>query len=171
MFFSACSDGSHEQSIDKSLKVEGGLTTQIDILGARYNATLSDGITFNRDGYPSFVSSVKGISEKETFGRWTDGSQVIIVFNQSLPKHFTLKLKSGAFSPWLNKPIKIIVGNAQLETKFNKEEAVEVEIPVVTDGNARSIIFEFPDAKSPKELGISTDTRQLGLALVSLSIE
>jgi phosphoglycerol transferase len=151
----ACSDG-QQQSVS---------------LEPRYQASLSEGITFNRDGYPSFVSSVKGISVKETFGRWTDGSQAVIEFTQALPKNFTLKIKSGVFYPWRNKPIKIIVGNTPLETRFIKDETTEVTIPVATDGNARSIIFELPDAKSPKELGASPDTRKLGLALVSLQIE
>ncbi|HVS26526.1 MAG TPA: hypothetical protein VHE58_04420 [Burkholderiales bacterium] len=135
------------------------------------SSQFSEGITFNRDGYPGFVSSVKGISGKEGFGRWTDGTQAVIEFTQPLPKNFTLKIKAAPFAPSMGKPIKIVVGTAQLETKFSKPEPTEVVIPVATDGNARSIIFELPDAKSPKELGLSGDSRRLSLALVSLKIK
>lgn len=175
-FVAACGDDSQQQSKNKAQGAEtsqvlAGAAAPIDPLGPRYQASLSDGITFSRDGYPSFVSGVKGIAEKETFGRWTDGSPAVIEFTQSLPKNFTLKIKAGVFAPWRDKPIRIVVGNAQLETRFIKEEATEVAIPVTTDGNARSVIFEFPGAKSPKELGVSPDTRKLGLALVRLQIE
>ena len=172
----ACGDDSKPQSKSKASGAEtpqvlAGAATPIDPLGPRYQATLSDGITFNRDGYPSFVSAVKGIAEKETFGRWTDGSSAVIEFTQALPKNFTLKIKAGVFAPWRDMPIRIIVGNSQLETRFNKEEPTEVAIPVTTDGNAKSVTIEFPNAKSPKELGVSPDTRKLGLALVRLQIE
>ncbi len=151
-------------------QVIAGIAAPSDPLGPRYQATLSEGITFNRDGYPGFVSSIKGISGKAHFGRWTDGTQAVIEFTQALPKNFTLKIKAGAFPPTMGKPIKRIVGATQLQTKFIPG-LTEVAIPVATDGNARSIIFEFPDAKSPKELGLSADPRRLSLALVSLQIE
>ncbi len=175
-FLAACGDSSKQQT---EKKAQGGGTPQVvtksvaprDPLGPRYQATLAEGITFNRDGYPNFVSSVKGISGKEAGGRWTDGTQAVIEFTQALPKSFTLKIKAAPFSPTMGKPIKVIVGATQLEIKFDKPEATEVVIAVATDGNARSVIFEFPDPKSPQELGQSSDTRRLSLGLTSLRIE
>lgn len=171
-FLTACGDQTEKNA-------QGGGTPQVvtgnvapsDPLGPRYQATLSEGITFNRDGYPGFVSGVKGIANKDAGGRWTDGTRVIIEFTQALPKSFMLKIKAAPFSPTVGKPIKIIIGATKLETNFSKPEAAEVAIPVTTDGNAKSVIFEFPDPKSPQELGQSTDPRRLSLYLMSIRIE
>jgi len=175
-FLAACGDSSQQQTEKKAQdggtsQAVAGTAAPIDPLGPRYEATLSEGITFNRDGYPGFVSSVKGISGKEAFGRWTDGTQAVIEFTQALPKSFTLKIKAAPYSPTLGKPIMVMVGATQLEIKFGKPEATEIAIPVATDGNARSVIFDFPDAKSPQELGESLDRRRISVALVSLRIE
>jgi hypothetical protein len=140
------------------------------VLGPRYNADISNGITFNREGYPSFITYYKGISGQETWGRWTDGEEAIIGFSQSLPKNFTLKITAGTSALLKDKTFKIMIGNTQLETKFSKLESTEVALNVSTDGNAKSIIFKFQNIKSPKELGLSTDPRHLGLGLIKLQI-
>lgn len=143
-----------------------------DLLGPRYQATLAEGITFNKEGYPDFLSSVEGISVKESFGRWTDGSIAIIKFSQPLPKKFTLKITAVMSEAIMDKPIKVVVGNAKYDVQFGKMwNFKEVAIPVTTNGNAKSIVFELPDIKSQKELGKGEDSRRLGLALSSLKIE
>lgn len=142
-----------------------------DPLGPRYQADISEGITFNRDGYPSFVSGYKGISGKESFGRWTDSEEAVIEFAQPLPTNFSLKITAGTSSSVVGKPIQLIVGSAKLETRFAKEEASTVEIPVATNGKATSIILKFPKTKSPMELGLGGDSRHLGLALIKISID
>lgn len=141
-----------------------------DLLGPRYNANISEGITFNRDGEPRFIKSYMGISGREAWGRWTDGEEAVIEFAQPLPAKFTLKIKAGTSSALVGRPVKIIVGNSKLEAIFNSQEATEVGLNVTTDGNATSIVLEFPNIKSPMELGLSADTRRLGLALIKLQI-
>lgn len=148
-----------------------GYRVVYDPLGPRYDADISEGITFSRDGYPSFVSSFKGISGKETFGRWTDSEEAIIEFTQPLPQKFTLKINAGASSAIVGKPVKLMIGETQLEVEFSKEEVTEVDIPVATDGKTKSIILKFPKTKSPMELGLGGDTRHLGLALVKFQID
>lgn len=143
-----------------------------DPLGPRYHATLAEGITFSKDGYPDFLSSVEGISVKESFGRWTDGSLATIGFSQPLPKKFTLKIAAVMSEAIMGKPIKVVVGNTKYDAQFGKMwNFKEVAISVTTDGNAKSVVFELPDVKSPKELGQGEDGRRLGLALSSLKIE
>lgn len=142
-----------------------------DPLGPRYEADLNEGIAFGREGYPSFISGYKGISGREAWGRWTDSEDAVIEFVQPLPRKFTLKIYAGTFSALVGVPVKIIVGNTQLEAKFNSQEATEVVLSVSTDGNAKSIILKFPKTKSPMELGLGGDTRHLGLALIKLQID
>jgi hypothetical protein len=165
------------QSIDATARMVSGNRSMdgfqviYDPLGPRYRADISDGILFSLDGYPSFVSSFKGISGKEAWGRWTDSEEAVIEFTQPLPKSFTLRINAGASSSVIGKPIKLIVGDAQLEAIFNTEEPSEVVVPVSTNGLAKSIIFRFPKTKSPMEQGLSGDTRHLGLGLIKLLIE
>lgn len=165
------------QSIDASNRYSqgnnnmDGFKVSYDPHGPRYEAEISEGITFNREGYPSFISSYTGISGREVWGRWTDSEDAVIEFVQLLPRKFTLKIYAGTFSALVGVPVKIIVGNTQLEAKFNSQEATEVVLSVSTDGNAKSIIFKFPKTKSPMELGLGGDTRHLGLALIKLQID
>lgn len=142
----------------------------VSALGPRYNATLSEGIVFNRDGEPRFIRNYSGISEREGFGRWTDGKKAIIEFVLPLPKEFTLKITAGASPTIIDMPIKITIGNTRLKVKFTSQTPTEVALNVATDGSAKSIVFEFPNVKSPKEIGLSSDTRLLGLALIKLQI-
>lgn len=141
-----------------------------DPLGPRYRSSLSEGIAFDRPGYPLFVSKVIGISQAESFGRWTDRNDVSIEFSKQLPANFTLKLKLAVFSHMANKPIKIMIGNFKFETTFSNENYDDFEFQVKSDGNAKEIKFHLPDAKSPMELGGTPDARKLGLGLVYLKI-
>ncbi len=147
-----------------------GVVVPDDPLGPRYQASLSEGIEFDRKGYPIFVSNISGISQFEKFGRWTDGNDVSIEFTKPLPIKFTLKLKLAVFPHMKNKPIKIEVGDFKLETTFSNRKQMKFEFQIESDGNAREIKFYLPDTKSPNELGGTADIRKLGLALVYLKV-
>lgn len=136
-----------------------------NVLGPRYDANISEGIIFKRYGEPRFIRRYNGISGKEKFGRWTDGENVSIEFMHVLPKIFTLKIYAGTFPQLINKSVKIMIGNTQLVVRFASQKESVYSFNVSTDGNAKSIIFKFPNIKSPKELGLSDDNRHLGLAL------
>lgn len=162
-FLVACGEGAQTE------KPQGQV--QSDPLEPRYQATLSEGITFKNPGYPFFVTSVKGISIPESFGRWTDNTQAAIEFSQPLPKKFTLKVTATRYQPTMGEPIKIVIGGRTYEADFPKEwDFKEVVIPVVNDGDAKSITFELPNAKVPKVIGQGVDARNMCLALSSIKI-
>lgn len=172
-FLTACGDSSQQGS---SKLVQTCETSEGISLEPRYLASLSEGISFSKAGYPNFVSCVQGISVADsTLGRWTDGFKSEIMFSDPLPEKFVLRISAGAAPHWQNIPIKIVVGAREFETKFGKSdswtESKEVAIPVDSDGKARSIIFKFPDAKSPHDLGLSKDDRKLALFLINIKIE
>ena len=170
-FLAACSDSSHQSKTGTATSAP----TPTVPLGPRYKASLSEGIAFNRDGYPDFVASVRGISVPDKSGRWTDGPQTIIEFLKPLPKKFTLKISAGAVPYWQNKPIRITVGTTTFDAKFGKPGSwtapTDVALPVATDGTAKSVVFEFPDVKSPKELGLADEYRKIVLYLSSIKID
>lgn len=144
-------------------------------LDPQYQASLSEGIEFNKAGYPAFISRIQGISVKEALGRWTDGSKTEIEFIKPLPKNFILEISAGAVPYWQNKPIRIVVGKFEIKAKFGQTGSwtlpTVVRIPVNTDGKTKSIVFEFPDAKSPKQMGVAPETRKLILFLHSIKIK
>lgn len=142
-----------------------------DPLGPRYGASLADGIVFGKQGYPRFVKDVSGISGREPFGRWTDGSDVILEFRQPLPARFRLSLEAAAAASVLGKDITVQVGTASETIRFDKPVPSTVTIPIDTDGTATTLALRLPDVRSPKEQGLSEDPRRLGLALIRLAIE
>ncbi len=140
-------------------------------LEPRYQASLSEGITFSTPGYPNFISAVKGISITENFGRWTDGNEAALEFFQPLPKKFTLKITASVYLPSMGKPIKVVIGGKKYDAEFPHQwDFKEVAIPVSTDGTVKSISFELPNAKAPQLVGQSVDGRKLCLALSSIKI-
>lgn len=140
-------------------------------LEPRYQATLSEGITFKNPGYPFFVKGVTGISIPESFGRWTDATKAIIDFSQPLPKKFVLKVTATRYQPTMGEPVKVVVGMRSYEIDFPKEwDFKEVTIPIENDSDARSIVFELPNAKVPKAIGQGVDARNMCIALASIKI-
>lgn len=148
-----------------------GCRIVFDPQGPRYRADIAEGITFGREGYPNFVSSYKGISGREPWGRWTDSEEVVIEFAQALPKSFSLKINAGASAYVVGKPIKVVVGENQKEFQVDKEPASDIVIPFITGGEERIVSIKFPKIMSPAEQGLGGDTRHLGLALVKLTID
>lgn len=159
----ACGESAQVESQKKQV--------QANPLEPRYQATLSEGITFRNPGYPTFISAVKGISSVENFGRWTDDTKAVLEFDQPLPKKFTLIVTASMYAPSMGKPIKIEIGGAKYDAEFSQQwNFKEISIPVSTDGNVKLISFELPDAKIPQLLGQGGDGRKLSLALSSLRI-
>lgn len=135
---------------------------------ATYEATLAEGIDFKREGYPTFVAKTTGISEKESFGRWSDGDEIIIDLVDPLPNKFTITLKAAAFIPNVGKPFKMIIGETQQNFVIDTgspENMKIITIPFKTRDGAKSIHILVPQATSPKALVNSTDERRLGIAL------
>lgn len=128
-------------------------------------------VDFSKNGYPDFLTEVYGVSEREKWGRWTDGPEAKFRFKNPLPKRFTLELKVSAFGPNVGIPIKIRVG--KIEKTFT-----------VIDSNPKVFYLEFDRVKnvdtieilppkpiSPFELyNNNGDKRELGVGLVYLKI-
>jgi len=134
--------------------------------GPHYKANINEGIIFSRIGYPSFISNYTGISVREPWGRWTDSNDAVIEFAQSLPRQFILTIEAGTSDSFVGKPVKIAIGDAQLDAIFNSQEPTETTFQVVTNGQAKSITFHFPTLATAS----SSDNRHLGLALIKLKI-
>ncbi len=142
------------------------------LLGGLYgtNATPLRKVRMNSEAVSGLISD--GLSGAETWGRWSDGDRVTLRFAGGLPKdRFTLMLEMNpAFGPTEGTDIVVTVGTAI--TSFvapAKAGVITVEFPPDLE-RADTIVFDIADPQSPKALGISNDSRRLGLALISLEI-
>lgn len=148
-------------------KVKGSVVVVHD----GYDATLADGIQFSaKQNYPSFIKSVSGMSGYETSGRWTEGKDVNFTFIKNLPSSFTLQIDlMGSFGPNAGKVIQIQIADWKGQFVVDAKPSTNRFI-VKTNAPTDSIGFTIPEPKSPKELGLSDDPRQLGIKFKLLSI-
>lgn len=143
----------------------------VDRIGTRYPSSLEAGIDFTKDGWPDFIGNVKGISQHEPWGRWSEKTEVTFDFNVSLPKKFTLILRAQAFAVNADRPIRVEVGGGEYFIILGNS-ASEVRIPVELKGsNANTIKFFPANAISPQKINGSADDRSLGIGFISLRIE
>jgi phosphoglycerol transferase len=145
----------------------------VDHLGRRYEADLSQGIDFTRSDYPVFIRDIKGLSDNEKWGRWSDANlhaTIDIDFTDSLPQKFRLELKLHPLGPNINKPLKIKIG--KIETVFILQDgAHEYSKEIDLGDEAASRISFLPyRAISPQDLNLSSDGRALGVGFISLKI-
>jgi len=87
-----------------------------------------------------------------------------------LPKAFRLKLEMvGAFGPNVGKAIQVRIddwrGSFTVETV-----PMTIELNVATATPARTIEFLIPEPRSPEELGVGADARQVGIGFRRMSI-
>ena len=135
-----------------------------------YAATLAEGITFSKPGYPEFISKVAGISNEEAFGRWTDGPKAVLEFKEPLPRKFDLIIQGAAYGPNVGQPIQVTTGSVSREISFDGDLTIGPQIKRVTfdlPQAANSIEFLIPHPTQPS----NGDVRKLGIALVDLKIE
>ena len=157
-------------------------------MGLRYEASLEQGIDFTKPGYPLFLKNVTGMSNPESWGRWSDakdaGPKVIFEFNDPLPKRFTLEISLKAYGPNQSEPIKVIVGKQIVEFSLNPKldkdgmQTVKLDIdqsPLNKLVNSIELVAQKPTAP-PKPANFNpsnpgdTDQRLLGLGLTYLRI-
>lgn len=146
----------------------------VDKLGARYPASFADGIDFTRQDWPEFVRDVAGLSGPEPWGRWSDANvapAVRIVFFAPLPQKFTLVLAAQPFGPNADQELMVRIGAQEYRVKMGAG-AFEVRVPVDLIGEQVEFIeFLPPHSASPQQLGISADSRKLGVGFVRLRFE
>lgn len=136
--------------------------------GARYRATLAEGIDFRRSDLPIFVKNVTGLSVPESGGRWSDANlapSVRIDFGDPLPGTFTLEMSLIPFGPNAGKTLTIRIGSQTHFIKIPMKSFV-ARLPVDLAGEkVFSIELQPPQPTSP-----APGDRKLGLAFVFLRV-
>jgi len=95
----------------------------------------------------------------------------VIVFDDPLPKSFTLALRGYAFGPNAGTPIVVRVGDTvRTLTLSGTMEERRVTVQLHSDAERKLEIIP-PHPVSPSELGMSDDRRKLGVALERVWLE
>jgi len=118
-----------------------------------------------------------GWSVAEPVARWSDRGRAVVAFSIAHPTAATLRFKLAPFlvAGKLDQQRMNIKLNDQMVSSLilNKGEPAEYSIPlpagVLRDKNI--LMFELSDAAAPKNLGVSEDTRRLGISVQWLEID
>jgi hypothetical protein len=133
-------------------------------------------IDFSENGN-SVYYVISGWSDQEAVMRWTDGAiavlRVLLVGapNADARKRIYLDFRGASFDA-SQRVIVIVDGKQVSELKLEAETRdYEIEVNLEnSDANFQhEIVFKLPDAHSPKSVGVSQDTRQLGISMSSLT--
>jgi phosphoglycerol transferase len=148
----------------------------IDMLkrnGIKYNASLEDKVLFKKEGYPSFLKDIQGLSYPDENGRWSDASlypNLLFEFEKPLPQKFSLKIVAGADKNNVGQRVKVKIGK-KIRTFVPKD--VDIHEYTLNFENVKNtdIIEVFPAKTSSLKKHLEgSDNRRKGLLLVSLQI-
>jgi hypothetical protein len=119
--------------------------------------------------------AIEGMSVAESFGRWSDGDRAAFTcrINQSSAPRL-IKLVTNAFLPAGRRQrlIVSIAGGEAVTYVYDASNSIrDVTLPIPPTALASSelrVSFAFPDALSPREAGISADTRRLAIGFAEI---
>ena len=150
----------------------------------RYKAELSkisytpgSDIDFTSTGN-SAVFSGEGWSHAEEWGTWTDGERAVVKFRFAAPPKRPLQLRGKAlgFVVPEHPRVRVRVNGsdtelARWEFNFAGLQDVSAAVPAILLGEKEfELVFAIIDPASPAELGLSRDSRELGMGLQSLCL-
>ncbi len=133
-------------------------------------ATCTTTVDFKKSSWPGVISHAQGLSLAEPWGTWSLTDVVTLEFSRPLAEKFTVHLVASAFGPNVGKEFVAHVGDSA--TTFTLAASPEERVLEFSNPKRSKIIrIDVPSPCSPKELGLSYDTRRLGIALTELRIE
>jgi len=126
---------------------------------------------FNQPFGPgSIVTGAEGLSNVESFGRWSDGKQVVLHLDAPLPKRARIRIRASSYADNADQRFVLRVGEASAGFRVQNHPMEERVLTLDTDGTQDRIVIEVPHPVSPQEHDGSTDTRLLGIALGEITV-
>lgn len=137
-----------------------------------YEASFEQGIDFRKAKLPTFVQNIEGLSGVEGWGRWSDANltpSVKIHLTNSLTHKVTLELRARGVFENVQLPTRVLIGGVEKTfTLSEKDKTFILQFDLQSPANEIEIIPPRPD--SANHAGVGTDTRRLGIGLISLKI-
>lgn len=109
-----------------------------------------------------------GFHSAESWGRWTDKEHAQVIFLQALPHHFRVRFRAQVLPSLVNQPVRVRCG--ALDQNVYPTTTLQDYQLEFYNARCRSLVF-ITKLKSPSELGLSNDTRLLGVGLTNLQLE
>ncbi len=116
---------------------------------------------------------ISGWSTREDFGVWNDGQvATLLVHNEGTNTQVTLRYRVF-LTPEVPTQRLIFKADGQTIKEVQAQQNGEVFLswPVIDNQGTTTLTIEMPDAISPREAGLSTDGRVLGMGLENLQIK
>lgn len=130
-------------------------------------SSVADGISFNLTDLPACVTDIKGLSEAEPWGRWSDAERVVITLNHLLDKEFVLDVTAIGHDCNAGADIKVKIGSVSQIARFgaDMDNAQTVSLSFRLRRPTNVIEFTVPHPTQP-----ANDSRMIGLGLVRLKM-
>lgn len=115
-----------------------------------------------------------GLSEAEDHGRWTDGNEVLLgcVVRGAPPRRLSMNVRGFTYGPLTTQRMRVTVNDGPVHAlQISKQEEITLALPVLNDNDIMIIKFYFPDAISPRNLGLSPDARHLAVTIQSIAFK
>lgn len=159
---------------NKNITLENTLN-HIDMLkrnGLEYKSTIKDPIILKKEGYPSFLKDIQGVSYPENNGRWTDADlapNALFIFKDPLPSKFKLEIVCRSYEK-NSENIKVKVGEniREFTSDHKNQNSYTLEFENVESVDRIEIIHPKPFEQ--KEQLEGSDIRKFGLFLISLKV-
>lgn len=127
-------------------------------------------LDFGQDAPRDVLVGTVGLSSnRDPWGAWTAGKRLSLEFATPLPARFTLVFTANAFGPNVGKTFVVHAGSQEARFTLGTQLA-EQRIELSNPDGATRLDFDIPKPVTPQQLGLSDDTRPLGMGLASLHI-
>lgn len=128
-------------------------------------------VDFSRLNDQLALKEFSGFSIQEPTGRWSEGPSSNLIFNMPLPSQFRLSMKASTLPHNFGKLATISVGKSRYTLKL-LEGVNDYKFDIRTDSppDISKLEFKVPFAISPKEIGMSADSRKLGIFIEKMVI-
>lgn len=144
---------------DKPQRAPGRLTLTLDLQDTRRLL-------------PAEVLGWRGLSAPEAWGRWSDSDTVQLVFANCLPQgRFRVELRGHAFGPNVGQAVRLALGSSQASVVLGADGSDHRVTLENREACQQTLTLFVPQKISPLALGLSADSRQLGIGLVRLSLD
>ncbi len=122
--------------------------------------------SLSESALPGYVV-VSGLSDAESWGRWSVSDKVVFKFGSNLPKKFALVISAKAYGPNAGLAIPVKVGGQVMEMKLSADITTDIRLEFSPNTVADNIEITVPKPTVPK----TGDLRALGIAFNSVKIE
>lgn len=138
--------------------------------GYKYSEFEPNQIDFTKKGLPEFVLGISGISQEEAWGRWSQGNEIQLNLSTNLNKSMIFYVELIPFGPNIGKKITIKVNNEErvLLPVEGKENTFYAKFDFQKIADKATVKIIVPNPISPFKLGMSNDTREIGLGLIKM---